>query len=94
MLETIEKARIILSANIEAGINIECLIEDYDMNRSLKRAEFEELIAPNILEITNLIQETIKESGIKLSEIFSVEMVGCGTRIPAIMEASMKAFEK
>lgn len=94
MLESIEKARIILSANQEAGINIECLIEDFDMNRSLKRAEFEELIAPNIQELTNLIQETIKDSGVKLSDIFSVEMVGCGTRIPAIMEASMKAFEK
>jgi molecular chaperone DnaK (HSP70) len=39
-----------------------------------------------------LIQETIKESGLKLSDIYSVEMVGCGTRIPAIMDASMKAF--
>jgi molecular chaperone DnaK (HSP70) len=32
MLEWIEKARIILSANAEAGINIESLIEDYDLS--------------------------------------------------------------
>jgi len=31
MLDTIEKARIILSANIEAGLNIECLLDDYDL---------------------------------------------------------------
>jgi hypothetical protein len=36
MLETIEKARIILSANIESGINIECLLEENDLSRNLK----------------------------------------------------------
>ena len=94
MLDTIEKARIILSANQEASINIECLIDDYDLSRSLKRQEFEEIIAPNIQQLVDLISETIKESGLKTSEIYSVEMVGCGTRIPAIMDASMKAFDK
>lgn len=48
MLDTIEKARIILSANQEASINIECLIDDFDLSRSLKRPEFEEIIAPNV----------------------------------------------
>jgi molecular chaperone DnaK (HSP70) len=69
MLDTIEKARIILSANQEASINIECLIEDYDLSRSLKRAEFEEIIAPNIEDLAKLIEETILSSGLKKSDI-------------------------
>lgn len=52
------------------------------------------MIAPNIADLVTLINETIKDSGLKTSDIFSVEMVGCGTRIPAIMDASMKAFDK
>jgi len=50
------------------------------------------MIAPNIQDLTTLINECIQDSGLKVSDLFSVEMVGCGTRIPAIMEASMKAF--
>jgi molecular chaperone DnaK (HSP70) len=48
MLEGIEKSRIILSANIESSVNIECLLEDNDLSRSVSRTEFEEIIAPNI----------------------------------------------
>lgn len=56
MLESIEKARIILSANIEAGVHIEYLIEELDLSRQVKRAEFEEMIAPNIDSLVNLMK--------------------------------------
>ena len=94
MLETIEKARIILSANIEAGINVECLLEDNDLQRSLKRDEFEEIIQPNIASLVELLKQTLADSGLKTSEIHSIEMMGCGTRIPIIMETALKVFEK
>jgi heat shock protein 4 len=48
MLDIIEKQRKILSGNKETTINLESLIEDLDLNRNLKRSEFEELIAPMI----------------------------------------------
>lgn len=41
MLESIEKARKILSGNTEAGINIDYLMEEEDLNKTLKRDEFE-----------------------------------------------------
>lgn len=46
MLDTIEKQRKILSGINEATIHIESLLEDEDLHRSLKREEFEQLIAP------------------------------------------------
>lgn len=46
MLDIIEKQRKILSANIEATIHLESLMEDEDLHRNIKRAEFEELILP------------------------------------------------
>jgi molecular chaperone DnaK (HSP70) len=94
MLEWIEKARIILSANAEAGINIESLIEDYDLSWSISRTEFEEIIKPNLSNLETLMKECIHDSGLKTSQIHSLEMMGCGTRIPIIMDIAMKVFEK
>jgi len=48
MLDAIEKMRKMLSANSEASINIECLMEDEDMFYNVKRSELEELFAPNL----------------------------------------------
>lgn len=48
MLDFIEKARKILSANLEATIHLESLLEDEDLHKNLKRPEFEELIQPII----------------------------------------------
>lgn len=36
MLDTIEKARKILSANSEASVSVECLMEDEDLYRVIK----------------------------------------------------------
>lgn len=88
MLDSIEKARIILSGINESSINIECLVDDYDLSRSLKRDEFESLIAPNLQDLAKLIELTIKDSGLKPADIFSVELVGCGTRIPSIIDVA------
>lgn len=94
MLESIEKARIILSANQESSVNIECLLEDNDLSRSITRAEFEEMIAGNIDELRAIMEKCIVESGLKNEEIHSLEMMGCGTRIPIIMETAVKVFKK
>jgi heat shock protein 4 len=48
MLETIEKQRKILSANIETSVVIEALMEDEDLNFNIQRSEFEEMIKPFI----------------------------------------------
>ena len=44
LLDIIEKQRKILSANLEATVHIEALMEDEDLHRNIKRTEFEELI--------------------------------------------------
>jgi molecular chaperone DnaK (HSP70) len=40
------------------------------------------------------MKECIHDSGLKTSQIHSLEMMGCGTRIPIIMDIAMKVFEK
>lgn len=63
MLEAIEKARKILSSDTQSNINIDFLLEEEDLVRSLKRDEFEELIAPYLLRFTNVLRETLNLSG-------------------------------
>lgn len=55
MLDIIEKQRKILSANIEATIHLESLLEDEDLHRNLKRDEFEQLIMPYIEKLQQLL---------------------------------------
>lgn len=52
MLDVIEKQRKILSANIEATIHLESLLEDEDLHRNIKRDEFEKMIMPYIEKMT------------------------------------------
>lgn len=94
MLESIEKARIILSANQESSVNIECLLEDNDLQRNINRAEFEEMIASNVEELRVVLEQCFIESGLKHEDIHAIEMMGCGTRIPIIMETAMRVFKK
>jgi heat shock protein 4 len=46
LLEAIEKARKILSANSEAPVHVEYLVEDEDFSTLIKREEYEILIQP------------------------------------------------
>ena len=52
MLDAIEKQRKILSANLEATVHLESLLEDEDLHRNIKRPEFEEMIAPLVEKFT------------------------------------------
>jgi len=59
MMEAIEKARKILSADKESSINVDFLLEEEDLTRSLKRDEFEEIIDPITRRFSQLLTEAI-----------------------------------
>jgi heat shock protein 4 len=63
MLDAIEKQRKVLSANLEATVHLESLLEDEDMHRSIKRTEFEELIQPLIGRFQQVLLEAFELSG-------------------------------
>jgi len=64
LLDAIEKQRKILSANLEATIHLESLMEDEDLHRNIKRQELEEMIQPTILKLGELIEDTVTKSGV------------------------------
>ena len=92
MLSAIEKARKQLSANKEAGVNVECLMEEEDLFHNLARDELEGLIEPYVQKLQQVADRAIKAAGLALDQIHSVEMIGEATRIPIVQEVAKKAF--
>ena len=94
MLDQIEKIRKMLSANSEAVLNIECLLEDEDMNQQYTREEFEQLIQPNIEELKKVMEEALEKSKLKTKAIDCIELVGEATRTPIVQRLAEEVFCK
>lgn len=73
-----------LSANLEASLNIESLLEDEDLHMNMSRTDLEEWMAPWAATFKTCCETALAKSGLKTSEIGSVEMVGEGTRMPLV----------
>lgn len=79
-----ERLKKILSANSEAPLSVESIMNDIDASSKLSRDAYEELIAPVLDRIAVPLQQAIAESGLSLDQIDAVELIGGTTRIPAI----------
>lgn len=92
MLDGIEKQRKVLSANPETSLSIECLLEDEDLHRNMKRSELEEWMEPWSLQFEALCKEALSKAGIDIAKIHSVEMVGEATRMPMVQQIAKSVF--
>jgi heat shock protein 4 len=90
--EAVGKMKKILSANSEAAINIECLMEERDLNAVVQRSELEAMCAPMIPKMIAVIEETMKAAGLTVDAIAHVEIVGGCSRVPFIQAAVAQAF--
>ncbi|KAF9120754.1 adenyl-nucleotide exchange factor sse1 [Mortierella sp. 14UC] len=89
-----EKLKKILSANAQAPLNIESIMEDRDVASMMKRTEFEELAQELISRVEAPLQKALEDAGLTIEDIDSVEMVGGSTRIPALKERIQAFFKK
>ncbi|EOA39731.1 hypothetical protein CARUB_v10008380mg [Capsella rubella] len=89
-----EKLKKVLSANAEAQLNIECLMEEKDVKSFIKREEFEQLSAGLLERLIVPCQKALADSGLSLDQIHSVELVGSGSRIPAISKMLSSLFKR
>ncbi len=86
MAEAVEKARQILSANTEVVISVESVMDDRDIVCNMTRKEFDAVIAPCTERVGALCRRVLAESRVRPEEIYSVEMVGEASRIPAVAQ--------
>ncbi|XP_007020850.2 PREDICTED: heat shock 70 kDa protein 16 [Theobroma cacao] len=89
-----EKLKKVLSANAEAPLNIECLMDEKDVKGFIRREEFEKL-ASQLLERINIpCIKALADAGLTVEKIHAVELVGSGSRIPAITRQLASLFRR
>jgi heat shock protein 4 len=89
-----EKAKKILSANPIAPLNVECLMDEKDVRGIIKRDEFEELAKPILDKVKGPCERALAASKLSLDKIYAVEVVGSGSRVPAILKILTSVFGK
>jgi len=96
--EAAEKAKIELSSSSETEINLPYIMPVDGMPkhlvRSLSRAKFEQLSHDLIQATVEPCRKALKNSGLSISDIDDVILVGGSTRIPAIQKVVKEFFGK
>lgn len=92
LLAAAEKAKKTLSpAGVkEARMSIEMLMDDYDYNCKLSAEEYEEMCAPLLARLNPPIQAALAETGLKPSDLSSIEIVGGGSRVGCVKRTLAK----
>ncbi|PUZ64281.1 hypothetical protein GQ55_3G131500 [Panicum hallii var. hallii] len=89
-----EKLKKVLSANPEAPLNIECLMDEKDVRGFIKREEFEQISAPVLERVKGPLEKALAEAGLTTENVHFVEVVGSGSRVPAIIKIITEFFGK
>jgi len=96
--EAAEKAKHELSSSTETEINIPFVTADANgpkhLNMKLTRAKLEELVSSLIDRTVEPMKKALADSGLAISDINEVILVGGMTRMPAVQEAVKKFFGK
>ncbi|CAK8574710.1 unnamed protein product [Lathyrus sativus] len=89
-----EKMKKMLSANPIVPLNIECLMDEKDVKGIMKREDFEELSLPILERVKGPLEKALAEAGLSVDNIHMVEVVGSGSRVPAINKILTEFFKK
>ncbi|KAJ7962974.1 putative Heat shock 70 kDa protein [Quillaja saponaria] len=89
-----EKLKKMLSANPEAPLNIECLMDEKDVRGYIKRDEFEQISVPILERVKKPLEKALAEAGLTIENVHMVEVVGSGSRVPAVIKILTDFFKK
>ncbi|XP_039143046.1 heat shock 70 kDa protein 14-like [Dioscorea cayenensis subsp. rotundata] len=89
-----EKLKKMLSANPEGPLHIECLMDEKDVKGFIKRDEFEQISMPILERVKAPLEKALLDAGLTVENIHSVEVVGSGSRVPAIIRILTEFFSK
>jgi molecular chaperone DnaK len=89
--EAAEKAKIELSSSQQAAVNLPYITVDAEKNplfldETITRAHFQQLTSDLLDRCKKPFQQVLKDSGISISKIKSVVLVGGSTRMPAVVD--------
>ncbi|XP_022976698.1 heat shock 70 kDa protein 17-like [Cucurbita maxima] len=87
----VKRTKEILSANTAAPISVESLYDDRDFRSTITREKFEELCGDLWEKSLLPVKELLKHSGLKMDDIYAVELIGGATRVPKL-QAKLQEF--
>ena len=89
-----ERVKKVLSANSQAPLNIECLMDDKDVSSMVQRADFEQWVQPLIDRLDAPLNRALDIAGVTKEDIDVVEIIGGTTRIPMVKQKICNFFGK
>ncbi len=92
--EAAEKAKIELSTVPETEINLPFIYEKKNLSMKLTRSQLEKLVEPIVERCRKPVEQALKDSKLKLSEIGKIIMVGGPTRMPIVRSFVKKILNK
>ncbi|KAJ4976597.1 hypothetical protein NE237_001703 [Protea cynaroides] len=87
----VKRTKEILSANTMAPISVESLYDDRDFRSTITREKFEELCGDLWEQSLIPLKELLKHSGLKVDDIYAIELIGGATRVPKL-QAKLQEF--
>lgn len=87
-----EKTKKILSANQQAPVNIESLMNDVDVSAMITRQDFEAMIEPILARTHVPLEQALAQAKLTKGDIDVIEIVGGGSRLPALKERIQAFF--
>ncbi|ESO06143.1 hypothetical protein HELRODRAFT_106017 [Helobdella robusta] len=95
LVQECERLKKLMSANSqEIPLNIECFMDDKDVTGRMSRELMEQLSSHLLVKIEKYLRDILVNSNLKSEDIYSVEIVGGSTRMPAIKELIRKVYGK
>lgn len=92
VLAAAEKLKKILSANQQAPLNIESLMNDVDVRAMITRQEFEAMVEPLLAKVYIPLEQALADAKLSKDDIDVIEVVGGGSRVPAVKERIQAFF--
>ncbi|CAF1467551.1 unnamed protein product [Rotaria sordida] len=89
----VEKAKRILSSEMETIIEIESFFHNEDFHQKLTRTKFEELNMDLFRSTLEPVEKALKDVDLKKSDINEIILVGGSTRIPKIRQIIKEYFD-
>ena len=86
--------KLMSSNNTSIPINIECLLDDFDLMSRMDRTQFEDLCQDILTRVESVLTQAMTLSKLRPEELYSIELVGGSSRVPAVIKLIEKVFSK
>ncbi|KAF6145243.1 hypothetical protein GIB67_041438 [Kingdonia uniflora] len=92
--DSCEKMKRVLSVYREARCNIDSLMDDKDVRGFIKRDKFKKISISILERVKGPLERSLSDAGLTIENIHSVELVGSGSRIHAVIKILTEFFGK